>query len=104
MIFPTKWCLASLLFIFVVLVTFFARLYHLRRLRDSRNELLVTIDRKEMYNFDAEAADSLEYPKFMYHSEEDPPEYVDVARASPLPSYDELVYHDQLTRSLRHLA
>ncbi|CAI5453796.1 unnamed protein product [Caenorhabditis angaria] len=44
-------------------------------------------------------------PSIMLENEELPPEYFELesARASPLPSYDDVMYCDQLNRSFQNL-
>ncbi|EPB70248.1 hypothetical protein ANCCEY_10668 [Ancylostoma ceylanicum] len=42
-------------------------------------------------------------PELMYQCPSDPPEYSEAARASPLPSYDDVIYCDQVARSFQNL-
>ncbi|PAV76158.1 hypothetical protein WR25_06151 [Diploscapter pachys] len=42
-------------------------------------------------------------PQIMCEIEGDLPEYFECGRASPLPSYDDIIYHDRLCSSMQNL-
>ncbi|VDP19779.1 unnamed protein product [Heligmosomoides polygyrus] len=96
-------CLFVLLLTLALFAAYLIYLLYVHHYQSSQDYRLFTVGTKPFYNWDLTVLIPKPHPQLIYRATTEPPEYAEVACASPLPSYDVVVYNDQLARSFQLL-